>query len=140
MEGERRLATGVPARLTPAEGRKFGLLVGGAFLVLAAVFWRGSHATLAWTAGALGAGLVLGGALVPGRLGPVYRGWMALALAISKVTTPVFMGIIFFLVITPAGLLARVVGHRPLTRGRDPGTYWHSRAAGARQGDMNHQF
>jgi hypothetical protein len=134
------LATGVPARLTPAEGRKFGLLVGAAFLLLAAVFWRGSHSTLAWIAAVMGGGLVLGGALAPGRLGPVYRAWMALALAISKVTTPVFMGIIFFLVITPAGLLARLVGHRPLIRRRDAGSYWESRPAAARRGDMNHQF
>ena len=96
-----RLATGVSARLTPAEGRKFGLLVGGAFLVLAAIFWRGSHSTLAWIAGCLGGGLVVGGALAPGRLGPVYAAWMALALAISKITTPVFMGIMFFLVSPP---------------------------------------
>ena len=67
------LATGVPARLTPAEGRKFGLLVGGAFLVLAAIFWRrlplhrwpGSPACL-------GGGLVVGRCCSrPGRLGPV---------------------------------------------------------------------
>lgn len=134
------MATGVPARLTPAEGRKFGLLVGGAFLVLAAIFWRGSHSTLAGIAAVLGGGLVVGGVIAPGRLGPVYRGWMAFALVISKVTTPVFMGIIFFLVITPAGLLARLVGHRPLTRGRDSGTYWQSRPVDARRGDLNHQF
>jgi Saxitoxin biosynthesis operon protein SxtJ len=134
------LATGVPARLTPAEGRKFGLLVGAAFLLLAAVFWRGSHSTAAWISAVLGGGLVLGGALAPGRLGPVYRAWMALALAISKVTTPVFMGIIFFLVITPAGVLSRLVGHRPLIRRRDAGTFWESRPPAARRGDMNHQF
>ena len=134
------MATGVPARLTPAEGRKFGLLVGGAFLLLAAIFWRGSHSTLAWIAAILGGGLVAGGALAPGLLGPVYRAWMALALAISKVTTPVFMGIIFFLVITPTGLLARLVGHRPLTRRRNVGSYWEDRPAGSRRSDMNHQF
>lgn len=134
------MATGVPARLTPSEGRRFGLLVGGAFLVLAALFWRASHPTAAWVTAVPGAGLVVAGVLAPGRLGPVYRGWMALALAISKVTTPIFMGIIFFLVITPAGLLGRLVGHRPLARARGARTYWQSRPEGARRGDMNHQF
>jgi hypothetical protein len=134
------LATGVSARLTPAEGRRFGLLVGGAFLVLGVLLWRGSHFTAAPAVLALGAALVAGGLLVPGRLGPIYRAWMALALAISKVTTPVFMGLIFFLVLTPAGLLARLVGHRPLAPARDAGTYWHARPAAARRGDMNHQF
>jgi hypothetical protein len=134
------LATGIPARLTPAEGRRFGLLVGGAFLLLAAILWRGSHPTPAWIAALVGGGLVVGGGLAPGRMGPLYRAWMALALAISKVTTPIFMGIIFFLVVTPTGLLARAVGHRPLIRRRDAGTFWESRPPGARRGDMNHQF
>ena len=125
------MATGVSARLTPAEGRKFGLLVGGAFLVLAAIFWCGSDSTLAWIAACLGGGLVVGGALAPGRLGPVYAAWMALALAISKITTPVFMGIMFFLVITPAGLLVRLVGHRPLVPRRNTDTHWESRPAGS---------
>ena len=94
----------VPARLTPAEGRKFGLMVGAAFLLLAALLWRRTHFTAAGVTGALGGALVLGGLAVPAHLGPVYRAWMALATAISKVTTPIFMGVIFFLVLTPAGL------------------------------------
>jgi hypothetical protein len=139
MEGERELETGVPARLTPAEGRKFGLLVGGAFLLLAALLWRRSHETGATVAGVLGAALVLGGLVVPAQLGPVYRGWMALARVISKVTTPIFMSIIFFLVLTPAGFLVRLFGHRPLAPAR-AGTYWHSRPEGERRGAMDHQF
>ena len=134
------MAAGISARLSPAEGRRFGLLVGGAFLVLGLLLWRRSHLLPASVALVLGGGLIAGGLLAPGRLGPIYRGWMALALVISKVTTPVFMGVIFFLVLTPAGLLARLVGHRPMTPRRDRGTYWHSRPAGARRGDLNHQF
>jgi hypothetical protein len=140
MDGERQLETGIPARLTRSEGRKFGLLVGGAFLILAAISWKRGHATPATIAAVLAVGLIAGGLVVPTRLGPVYRGWMRLALAISKVTTPIFMGAIFFLVLTPAGLLARLFGHRPLSRPKEATTYWQSRAAGATRGDMNHQF
>jgi hypothetical protein len=140
MEGERELETGVPARLTPAEGRKFGLLVGGAFLVLAVLLWRRTHETGATVAGVLGAALVLGGLVAPAQLGPVYRAWMALAKVISKVTTPIFMSVIFFLVLTPAGFLVRLFGHRPLTHPRGAGTYWHSRPEGERRGAMDHQF
>lgn len=131
---------GVPARLTRSEGRKFGLLVGGAFLVLSLVTWRRGHAPAAMVTLVLGLGLIAGGLIVPTQLGPIYRGWMKLALVISKVTTPIFMGIIFFLVLTPAGLLARLVGHRPLRRSRDEATYWQTRGAGATRGEMNHQF
>jgi drug/metabolite transporter (DMT)-like permease len=130
----------VPARLTPAEGRKFGLVVGGAFLLLALLLWRRTHVTAATVAGALGAALFLGGLAVPGQLGPVYRAWMGLAKAISKVTTPIVMSIIFFLVLTPAGFLVRLFGHRPLAHPRGAGTYWHSRPEGSRRGAMDHQF
>ena len=130
----------VPARLTPAEGRKFGLVVGGAFLLLALLLWRRTHVTAATVAGAVGAALFLGGLAVPGQLGPVYRAWMGLAKAISKVTTPIVMSIIFFLVLTPAGFLVRLFGHRPLTHPRGAGTYWHSRPEGDRRGAMDHQF
>ena len=115
-------------------------MVGGVFLVLAVLLWRGAKPVAASVAVALGGVLFVGGLVAPGRLGPVYRGWMALAAAISKVTTPVFMGVIFFLVLTPAGLLARLVGHRPMTPPRDARTHWHGRPAGARRGDMKHQF
>jgi hypothetical protein len=126
--------------LTPAEGRKFGLLVGGAFLLIGLLLWRGAYVVAASIVLLVALGLIAGGLIAPGRLGPVYRGWMALALAISKVTTPVIMGAIFFLVLTPAGLLGRLFGHRAISRPRDAATYWQSRAPGARRSVMNHQF
>ena len=134
------MAASRPVRLTPAEGRKFGLLVGGAFLLLGVLLWRRTHLTAAYVAATLAVALIVGGLAVPAQLGPVYRAWMALAKAISKVTTPVFMSVIFFLVLTPAGILVRLFGHRPLTRSRGGPSYWQSRAPGSRRGDLDHQF
>lgn len=140
MEGERELAAGVSARLTAGEGRRFGLVVGGAFLVLALVLWRRGHPAGMASALVLAAGLIGAGLVLPTRLGPVYRAWMGLAHAISKVTTPVIMGLIFFLVFTPAGFLVRLFGHRPLARQRGVTTYWKARPDGATRGSMDHQF
>ena len=121
------MAHSVPARLTPAEGRKFGVQVGLAFLALAAfVWWRGKVGVAPWLGG-LGVALLLAGLAVPGLLGPVYRAWMGLALAISKVTTPILMAIIYFVVITPIGLLLRVLGKDPLSGGGR----WMARPVGA---------
>ena len=134
------MASGIPARLSPAEGRKFGLLVGGAFVLLGVLLWRRGHVTSPWVTGALGCALIAGGLAVPARLDPVYRAWMALARVISKVTTPVFMSVLFFLVITPAGILARLLGHHPLRHALEEGSYWQSRPQGTRRGHMDHQF
>lgn len=115
-------------------------MVGAAFLLLAALLLRRAHLTAAAVTGALGGALVLGGLAVPAQLGPAYRAWMALARAISKVTTPIFMSVIFFLLFTPVGFLVRLFGHRPLTRRPDTATYWHSRPEGERRSAMDHQF
>ena len=52
---------------------------------------------------------------------------MALARAISRVTTPIFMAIIYFLVITPTALLRRKVGKRTLSPPRSANTFWVER-------------
>ena len=135
------METGIPARLSAAAGRKFGLTVGGAFGVLAALaWWRGHPLTLGIFA-TLGGGLVLAALVVPTGLGPVYRAWMGLGLQLSRVTTPIFVSAIFFLVVTPTGLLMRLFGRRPLARPPGSGTLWVTRPADARQRrDMEHQF
>ena len=100
----------IPARLTAHEGRRFAFPVGIAFLLLAAIAWWRSHTLPSQVLGGLGGLLIVAGALVPSHLGPVYRAWMGLAHAISKVTTPIFMGIVYYLVVTPIGLLRRIIG------------------------------
>jgi hypothetical protein len=134
------MAARVPARLTPAQGRRFAFPVGGAFLLLGGLlFWRRPGA-LAYAAGSIGAALVLAGLVAPQRLGPVERAWMTFAERLSRVTTPVLMGAVFFLVITPIAFAARLAGHRPLERGATASGLWIPREPGARQSDLERQF
>ncbi len=134
------METGIPARLSPAEGRKFGLTVGAAFLVLAGLlhYWR-HRETAAAVFGAIGALLVLAALVIPGHLGPVYRGWMGLAKAISRVTTPIFMAVVFFVVVTPIGWLTRLLGRRPLEHRERDGSFWAAPESGGRA-DLERQF
>ena len=64
------MAAGVPARLTAAQGRRFGLTVGGAFLVFAAIAWWRGHPTTIDVLGSLGGVLCLAGLVVPTLPGP----------------------------------------------------------------------
>src|SRR5688572_25382601 len=100
----------------PGAGRRFGLLVGGVFLVFGGLSWWRGHNSVPYALWALGGVLVLGGALFPGSMGPLYRAWMGLARVLSKVTTPIFMGIVYFLVLGPIGLIRRVFGKNSLVR------------------------
>ena len=116
-----------PQRYGSAEGRRFGLTVGTAFGVLAGlVYWRG-RPTISLALGGFAAALLLGGILIPARLGPVERGWMAFARALSRVTTPVFMGIVYFVVLTPTGLVRRAFGRNSLARNAGAPSYWVTR-------------
>lgn len=138
MGGRGRLERKDPARLTDAEARSFGLTVGAAFLVLAGLLaWRG-HAPVAAGCALLGAVLCVGGLADPGRLRPVESGWMAMAAAVSKVTTPLVMGLIYYLVLTPTGLVMRLLGRNPLRREPRSGSYWVDRDTPT--GDLDRQF
>ena len=113
--------------------------MGGAFLVLGLVFlWRG-HALPMQISGGLGGLLVLGGLLIPGRLGPVYDAWMALALAISKVTTPIFLGIVYYIVMAPMGLVRRLLGWNAMRHDLEGGTYWKDKSHDT-PGGLTRQF
>jgi hypothetical protein len=108
--------------------RSFGLTVGIAFLVLAALLlWK--HRSL-WPAFAgLGGLLVLMGLAVPRWLRPIERMWMKAARALGWVMTRVILGIVFVLVFTPAGLIMRLLGKDPLELRFDKqrASYWRTR-------------
>ncbi len=114
--------------------------MGLAFLVLAGVsYWRG-HQLPPRIFASLGALLLVAGVVAPARLGPVERAWMMTAHAISRVTTPLFMGLIYFVLFTPVGLLRRALGRNALVRPRGARTFWHERPEGRRRSDLHRQF
>ena len=125
---------------TPRELRSFALTVGGAFAALAALLaWRG-RTTVAIACAMLAALLLVGGLAIPSRLGGLYRAWMRMAELMSRVTTPVFMAVVYFGVLTPIGLARRLFGRGTLGTPRDAATGWVRRAPDARRGDMRRQF
>jgi hypothetical protein len=137
----------VRPRLTAPEGRRFAFTLAGAFSVLAIVLWwrvRGSSSPFAPFASFaplfLAASLLAAGILIPTRLGPVQRAWMALAHAISRVTTPILMAVVYFTVLAPIGLAMRVMGYNPLKRHAVDGSFWVVRAPREQRSDIQRQF
>jgi multisubunit Na+/H+ antiporter MnhG subunit len=110
---------------TTRELRKFGLTVGIAFLVLGSISWWRGHEwapRALWSAGAL---LVAPALVAPATLGPVRRAWMAFAEVVGAFNTRLILGLLFYLVFTPVGLVMRLF-RDPLSRslrGRES-TYW----------------
>jgi len=111
--------------VSKSELRRFGLTVGGAFVLLGAVSWYRGHEIpprVLWTAGGL---LIVPGLLVPSLLGPVHRGWMAFAMALGHFNTRVILTALFYVVLTPIGLVMRLFKD-PLNRSMKPagGSDW----------------
>jgi len=112
--------------------RRFGLLVGGAFLVLAVVSrWRG-HTLPPVVLAALGGALVVPALVAPGLLAPVERGWMRGATVLGEVNSRILLTAFFYLVIAPVGFVLRRI-RDPLNRSLrdDAVTNWIRRSPAA---------
>ena len=113
---------------TAAKGRKFALTLSVAFALLAGIsYWRGRELP-PLILGVLSALFLAAAVAMPQYLQPVERAWMGLAHLISKVTTPIFMGIVYFVILTPIGLVRRLFGGNALVHRKTGNSYWIARA------------
>ena len=104
-----------------AELRRFGLGVGGMFLLLGALSrWRG-HVWPPAVLITLGVLLVVPGLVAPTVLGPVRRVWMRGAMVIGEVNSRIILGVMYFLVFAPVGFVMRALVRDPLDRRLDDG-------------------
>jgi hypothetical protein len=105
---------------TTRDLRNFGFMLGGA---IAGIFGVGIPLLLGhglpvwpWAAG----GVFVAWALVaPGTLAPVFRAWMAFGEVMNFVMSRVILGVVFFLVVFPTGLILRLRGRDPMRRKRE---------------------
>jgi hypothetical protein len=113
----------------PRDLRNFGLTMAVAFLLIGLYFmWRGRFG---WSiCFGLAAFFGVFGVLFPTSLKPLQKVWMVFAILLGYVMTHLILVVMFYLVFTPIGLVARLFGHRPLDLGWDPEgrkSYWQLR-------------
>ena len=132
-------------RIQTVEGssdRAFGLVFAGVFLLVAG--WPlFSGETPRWWALGIAAAFVLIAMLKPALLAGLNRQWIKLGLLLGKVVSPVALGILFYCVIAPIGLLVRLSGKDPLRLKLDSGSnsYWIPRKPpGPPPDSMTNQF
>jgi Saxitoxin biosynthesis operon protein SxtJ len=89
--------------------RKFGLMVGGAFVLIGLLFLLRHKSSYPFFIGG-GAILIIFGATWPRALKHIYIGWMALAFTLGFIMSNVILTLFFFLLVMPIGLLARLFG------------------------------
>jgi uncharacterized membrane protein HdeD (DUF308 family) len=116
------------AAVTDAQARKSALLVAGVLLLIAAWnFYRG-RMTFVFVFGSLGAALIIVGLFVPVAARGFHKGWMRFAAALGHVNSRVLLTLMYYLAITPYGLVSRLAGRDPLRRrGKSGESYWVER-------------
>ena len=101
--------------------RNFGLMVGGIFCAIS--LWpaiiRGQNPRL-WTL-AVGVLLLIPALIVPRSLGPAYRVWMMVGEILGWINTRILLGVVFYGLITPMGLMRRLFGNNAMRRAYEPG-------------------
>lgn len=120
--------------------RSFGLVIAGALTVFGALnCW---HFGRVWPFYLFVAAMLLLAAwIVPTWLAPFNRIWTKLGFLLAKIVNPIIMGVVFFVVITPFALLARLRGADLLKLRMDPSalSYWIKRDQSV-QTSMKDQF
>src|SRR5690349_6788938 len=87
--------------------RKFGLTIGSVFLFLGLLFWLRHRPGYPFFLGTGGV-LIAFGVTWPRALKYIYIAWMALAFSLGFVMSNVILVLLFFVLVTPIGLLARL--------------------------------
>ena len=95
---------------TRKELRQFGLLVGAIFTVIGLwpLVFRGEPLRL-WAVG-IGGLLIAFGGILPQLLAPIHTGWMWVGHILGWINTRILLGIVFYVLVTPLGLVFRLMG------------------------------
>lgn len=105
--------------------RAFGLVFASLFTIFALLPLRSASPVRAWAL-VLGA-VFLGASLFrPSLLAPLNRIWTRFGMLLHRVMSPVVLGIVFFAIFLPVGVLRRYFGGDPMTRVFEPlrKSYW----------------
>jgi hypothetical protein len=122
-----------------SSNRSFGLLFFVVFLIIS--LWPLTHegSIRIWSVIISAVFLILG--LINSKLlTPLNLLWFKFGMILGAIISPIVMGIVFFLVVTPTGLILRIMGKDLLNKNYDKEkeTYWIKRNASI--GTMKRQF
>jgi hypothetical protein len=96
-----------------------------------------------WWAAGISAAFALLAALKPALLAGLNRWWIKLGILLGKVVSPIALGLLFYGVLVPIGVMMRIAGKDPLRLKRDAAmtSYWVRREPpGPPPDSMTNQF
>ena len=107
------------------ESRRFAYTVCGGLALIGLVSWYRGHTTVPAFLWTISAALFLCGLILPNLFRRVQRVWMGLATVLGWVNTRIILSLLFYVVLTPVGLILRLF-RDPLDRQMGDGraSYW----------------
>jgi hypothetical protein len=114
--------------VTAGSERIFGIVFACVFGIVAVFPMFGGGEPYIWAV-LVAVGFLLVALLYPALLSPLNKLWFRLGLLLHQIVNPLVMGIIFFVVVTPIGLLFKLTGKDPLKLrwSADDESYWVGR-------------
>ena len=100
----------------------FALIVIGGFGVILPLASGGEFFLLPWLIGGV---FIAWGVLAPTSVRLFYRLWMRFGLLMNAIITRVVLGIVFYLIVLPFGIILRIRGSDPLKRQWDPAAVYY---------------
>ena len=121
--------------------RKFGWFFTAIFLIGAGYFYHISSDTWLYMFAATGVAFFVVTVVRAEVLSPLNRLWMKFGLLLGMIVSPIVMGIIFFGIFTPIGLLMRLFGRDELRLTfNQRSSHWISRNEALRSDFFKDQF
>jgi hypothetical protein len=109
--------------------KKFGIFFSAVFLVLAAYAYWEFKSDFAFFALISSAFFAIAAFFAPQVLTSLNHLWYSLGLLLGKIVSPIVLGIIFFVLITPTSLITRLFGRDELKmKKRSVDSYWVDRS------------
>ena len=114
--------------IQPSSNRAFGFVFATVFALIGALPLLSGDGVRAWSLAVAAAFLAVALAL-PSVLTGLNRLWLRFGLLLHRIVSPVVLGVMFFLVVTPTGFLMRLLGKDPLRLRYEEkaSTYWIDR-------------
>ena len=115
--------------------RKFGITIGTVFLIIGGLlFWKEKEFFQLFLT--IGIVLFATGIVIPVLLKPAYWAWMVFATLLGWVMTRVILTLLFYVIITPIGLIGRSFGKLFLDLKLDSSkqSYWYMRTVNTSNG------
>jgi len=132
-------------RIKKGSERSFGIVFAVVFVVIG-LFplignWTSFQEVRIWSL-ACAAVLLLVLLVAPRLLGPANNAWLAFGLLLNRIISPIVLGLMFFLVLTPIALLRRATSRNSIPMKPDPAvdSYWSLRSESDIPSSMKNQF